>query len=52
VSLGYTAGKTHMTEVNLAGRDLGTLSGTLSIEPWQIKTIKFERLVEGGSVTR
>ena len=42
VSLGYTAGKARMTLVDLAGHELGTSPGVLSIKPWQIKTVKFE----------
>jgi len=42
VSLGYAAGKARMTQVDLAGRDVGASPGVLSIKPWQIKTVKFE----------
>ncbi len=40
VSLGYTAGKAVMTQVDLAGRDLGASPGILRIKPWQVTTVK------------
>jgi alpha-mannosidase len=45
-SLGYAAGKAAMTRVDLAGHDLGTSSSILAVKPWQIATIKIERIVE------
>jgi alpha-mannosidase len=45
-SLGYAAGKARMTQVDLAGQDLGTSPGVPAIKPWQITTVKIERPVE------
>jgi hypothetical protein len=42
VSFTCAVGEGRMTHVDLAGRDLGTSPGVLSIAPWQIKTVKFE----------
>lgn len=44
VSLQYRMGQADMTEVDLNGRRLRTLSGQLDIEPWQIKTVRIEPL--------
>jgi alpha-mannosidase len=46
VSLGYTAGKARMMQVDLGGHDVGALPSAFSVKPWQIKTVKIERLVE------
>ena len=42
VSLGYAAGKVAMTQVDLAGRDLGTSPSVLTVKPWQVTTIKIK----------
>jgi hypothetical protein len=46
VSLGYTAGKARMTQADFGGHDLGASPNAFSVKPWQIKTVKIERLVE------
>ncbi len=42
VSLDKTPASARTMEIDLGGRDLGTLTGTFSIEPWQIRTIRLE----------
>jgi len=46
VSLGYAGARVTLTQVGLAGHELGPSSGVLAVKPWQVATIKFERLVE------
>ncbi len=40
VSLDYKMSQAQMTEVDLAGRELSAVSGTLNFKPWQIKTVR------------
>jgi len=46
LSLEWAKGKAHVTEVDLAGHDLGGSTDTLSLKPWEIKTIKLGRAIE------
>jgi alpha-mannosidase len=46
VTLDCATGQVRATEVDLAGRDLGASTKTFSLKPWEIKTVKLERLVE------
>ncbi len=46
VTLAYAGGRSRMTEVDLAGHDHGAATGSLSIKPWEIKTVKVEHSVE------
>ncbi len=39
-SLGCPLGDVHLTEVDLAGREAGAVSGPLALGPWQIKTVR------------
>ncbi len=52
LSLGYTAGKAAMTQVDLAGRDIGTAPSILSVKPWQVTTVKIDSPVEWDAVMR
>jgi hypothetical protein len=45
-ALGYTAGKACMTQVDLAGHDLGTSPAAFALGPWQIKTVQIDRTAE------
>jgi alpha-mannosidase len=40
VSLDYKMSQAQMAEVDLAGRKLSSISGRLSFNPWQIKTVR------------
>ncbi len=42
--LGYRPEKARLTEVDLAGREGGTVSGRLAFRPWQIRTVRIEPL--------
>jgi Glycosyl hydrolase family 57 len=43
-SLAYLAGKARFTEVDLAGRAGQAVSGLLTFQPWQIRTIRIDPL--------
>jgi alpha-mannosidase len=40
VTLGFAMDPPHVTEVDLAGRDLGDLTSMVSVKPWEIKTLR------------
>lgn len=40
VTLGSPVGEAHLTEVDLAGRELGAISGPFDLRAWQIKTVR------------
>ena len=42
MSLDYKMSQAQMTEVDLAGRELSDVSGTLNFKPWQIKTVRIK----------
>ncbi len=46
VSVDGAKGQPRLTEVDLAGHDLGALAGTFTVKPWEIKTIKLEGPIE------
>lgn len=43
-SLDYLAGKARLTDVDLAGRQGQAVSGSLTFQPWQIRTIRIDPL--------